>query len=78
MSSASPPGTPTKTALQSLRDELNGNIFRNVDGLFAKYFEGKSWSVLVQNKLQETKSAEIVSKLSAGIPGIAHFDALVE
>jgi thiamine kinase-like enzyme len=57
---------------------LKGNIFRNVNGLFAKYFEGKSWSVAVQNKLQETKSAKIVSKLSAGVPGIAHFDPLVE
>lgn len=78
MSSVFPPLTPTEAALQSLRDELKGNIFRNVSGLFAKYFEGKPWSVVVQNKLQATKSAKIVSKLSAGVPGIAHFDALVE
>lgn len=78
MSFVFPPLTPTEAALQSLRDELKGNIFRNVNGLFAKYFEGKPWSVVVQNKLQETKSAKIVSKLSAGVPGIAHFDALVE
>ncbi|KAJ6190415.1 Protein kinase-like domain protein [Penicillium mononematosum] len=69
---------PTEAALQSLRDELKGNIFRNVNGFFAKYFEWKSWSSAVQNKLQETKSADIISKLSAGIPGIAHFDPLVE
>ncbi|KAL2822476.1 hypothetical protein BJX63DRAFT_427041 [Aspergillus granulosus] len=78
MSSVPLPHTPTEAALQSLRDELKGNIFRNVKGLFAKYFEGKSWSVVVQNKLQETKSAKIVSKLSAGVPGIAHFDSLAE
>lgn len=78
MTSVFPPFTPTEVALQSLRDELKGNIFRNVNGLFAKYFEGKPWSVVVQNKLQETKSAKIVSKLSAGVPCIAHFDALVE
>ncbi|KAJ5244000.1 Protein kinase-like domain protein [Penicillium chrysogenum] len=69
---------PTEAALQSLRNELKGNIFRNVDGFYAKYFEGKSWSGAVQNKLEETKSADIVSKLSAGVPGIAHFDPLVE
>ncbi|KAF3015141.1 hypothetical protein E8E15_002460 [Penicillium rubens] len=68
----------TEAALQSLRNELKGNIFRNVDGFYAKYFEGKSWSGAVQNKLEETKSADIVSKLSAGVPGIAHFDPLVE
>lgn len=78
MLSVFPPLTPTEAALQSLRDELKGNVFRNVNGLFAKYFEGKPWSVVVQNKLQETKSAKIVSKLSAGVPGIARFDALVE
>ena len=78
MSSVFPPHMPTEAALQSLRDELKGNIFRNVSGLFAKYFEGKSWSIVVQDKLQETKSAKIVSKLSAGVPGIAHFDALAE
>ncbi|KAJ8058528.1 hypothetical protein OCU04_012711 [Sclerotinia nivalis] len=78
MSSVPPPRTPTEAALQSLRGELKGNVFRNVNGFFAKYFEGKSWSVAVQNKLQETKSAKIVSKLSAGVPGIAHFDPLVE
>ncbi|KAI0096994.1 hypothetical protein GGR51DRAFT_541928 [Nemania sp. FL0031] len=78
MSSVSPPRTPTEAPLQSIRSELEGNIFRNVNGLFAKYFEDKSWSVVVQNKLQETKSAKTISKLSAGVPGIAHFDSLVE
>lgn len=78
MSSASPSPTPTEAALLSVRDELKGNIFRNVNGLFAKYLEGKPWSVVVQNKLQETSSARIVGKFSAGVPGIAHFDALVE
>lgn len=78
MLSVFPPLTPTEASLQSLRDELRGNIFRNVNGFFAKYFEGKPWSVVIQNKFQETKSAKIVSKLSASVPGIAHFDALVE
>ena len=75
MSSVFPPLTP---ALQSLRDELKGNIFRNVNGLFAKHFEGKPWSIVVQNKLQETKSAKNVSKLSAGVTGVTPFHALVE
>lgn len=70
--------TPTEAALQSLRDELKGNIFRNVNDFFTKYFKGKPWSVLVQTKLQETKSAKIVRKLSAGVAGIAHLDSLVE
>ncbi|KAL3419845.1 hypothetical protein PVAG01_08343 [Phlyctema vagabunda] len=69
------PLTPTEATLQTLRDDLKGNIIRNLDGFFAKYFEGKPWSVVVQNKLQEPESAKIVSKLSTGI---AHFDALVE
>ncbi|KAJ8119627.1 hypothetical protein ONZ43_g3466 [Nemania bipapillata] len=78
MSSVSSSRTSTEDALQSIRYELKGNIFRNVNGLFAKYFEGSSWSVVVQNKLQETKSAKIISKLSAGVPGIAHSDSLAE
>ncbi|CAG7555255.1 unnamed protein product [Fusarium equiseti] len=78
MSSANPPHAPTEATLQSLRDELKGNIFRNVDGLFAKHFEGRSWSVVVQNKLQETESARAIGKLSAGVSDIHRFDALVE
>jgi thiamine kinase-like enzyme len=78
ISSVPRPRTPTEAALQSVRDELKGNIFRNVNGLFAKYFEGKSWSTVVQSKFQEANSARIVSKLSAGIPGISHVDQLVE
>jgi len=70
--------TPSEAALQPLRDELKGSVFRGVDGFFAKYFEGKSWSAAVQNKMQETKSAEVVSKLSADVLDLAHFDALVE
>lgn len=73
-----PPRTPTAAALQSLRDELKGNIIRNVNGLFAKNFEGKSWSAVVQKKLQDTQSAKIISKLSAGVPDIARFDSLLE
>lgn len=69
---------PTAAALQSLRDELKGNIFRNVSGLFAKNFEGRPWSVGVQNKLQAAQSAKIVSKLSARIHDIAHLDSLLE
>ncbi|KAK0703968.1 hypothetical protein B0T26DRAFT_815657 [Lasiosphaeria miniovina] len=42
MSCGLPPRTPTAAALQSLRDELRGNIIRNVNGLFAEKFEGKS------------------------------------
>jgi hypothetical protein len=57
---------------------LKGYVFRGVDGFFAKYFEDKSWSAAVQNKMQETKSAEVVSKPSADVLGLAHFDALVE
>ncbi|KAI9707092.1 MAG: hypothetical protein M1836_000052 [Candelina mexicana] len=78
MSSVFPLLTPTKAALQSLQDKMKGNIFRNVNGLFAKYLKGKPWSVVVQNKLQETKSAKIIRKLSDGVPGIAHLDVLVE
>ncbi|KAK2609205.1 hypothetical protein QQS21_002287 [Conoideocrella luteorostrata] len=78
MSSARPSHVPTEPPLESFRDEMKGNTIRNVNDLFAKYFEGKSWSVDVQNKLQETKSADIVSKLSAGVSGIAQFDALAE
>ncbi|KAK3366691.1 hypothetical protein B0T24DRAFT_708953 [Lasiosphaeria ovina] len=77
MSSGPTSGTPTAAALQSLRDELKGNIFRNLNGLFAKNLEWKSWSAVVQNKFQETQSAKIVSKVSAGISGIAHFDSLL-
>lgn len=73
-----PLSTPTEAALQSLREELKGNIFRNVDGLFTKYFEGKPWSTVIDSKFQEPKSASIVSRLSAGIPGIFHLDSLVE
>jgi len=78
MSSVFSPLTPTEVALESLRDELKGIIFRNLNGLFAKCFEGKPWSAVIQEKLQEVESAKIVSKLSDGVPGIAHFDALLE
>lgn len=73
-----PLSTPTEAALQSLRDELKGNIFRNVDGVLTKYFEGKSWSTVIQSKFQEPKSVNIVNRLSAGIPGIFRLDLLVE
>lgn len=78
MSSAFPPLTPPEAALQPLQDELKDNVFRNVNGLFAKYFEEKTWSAVVQNTLQERKSGNIVSKLSAGVLGITCFDTLVE
>ncbi|KAK4445308.1 hypothetical protein QBC34DRAFT_472521 [Podospora aff. communis PSN243] len=78
MSSGPPPRTPTAATLQSLRDELKGNIIRNVNGLFAKNFEGKSRSAVVQSKLQDTQSAKIISKLCAGVPDIARFDSLLE
>jgi len=78
MSSTLLPGTPSEADLQSLRDELNGKVFRGVDGFFAKYFEGRSWSAAVQKKLQETKSAEAVRKLAAEALDLAHFDALAE
>ncbi|KAF7557986.1 hypothetical protein G7Z17_g224 [Cylindrodendrum hubeiense] len=78
MSSVPATRTPTEAALQSLRGELKGAIFRNINGFFAKYFEGRSWSAVVHNKLQEPKSAKIVGGLSAGVPGIAQFDPLVK
>ncbi|KAK3983784.1 hypothetical protein QBC44DRAFT_45003 [Cladorrhinum sp. PSN332] len=78
MSSGLPPRTPTAAPPQSLRDELRGNIIRDVNGLFAKNFEGKSWSAVVQSKLQDTQSAKIISNLSAGVPDIARFDSLSE
>ncbi|KAK4140596.1 uncharacterized protein C8A04DRAFT_39750 [Dichotomopilus funicola] len=58
-------GTSSEAIPQSLRDELDGNVFRGVDGFFAKYFENKSWSATAQKKLQEAKSAEVIRKLSA-------------
>lgn len=78
MSSAVRPDTPPQAVLQSLRDELSGNVFRGVSGFFAKYFEDKSWSAAVQQKLQEPNSADIVGKLSAEAPNLADFGALVE
>jgi hypothetical protein len=71
-------GMPSEAALQFLRNELKGNAFQGVDGFFAKYFEARSWSAAVQKKMQKTESAEIVSKLSADVLSLTHFDALVE
>lgn len=78
MSSIPTLSMPSEAARQSLRNELKGNVFRGVDGFFAKYFEAKSWSAAVQKKMQETESAEIVSKLSANVLSLTHFGALVE
>ncbi|KAH6637139.1 hypothetical protein F5144DRAFT_647085 [Chaetomium tenue] len=69
------PDMPSEAALQSLRDELDGNVFRGVDGFFAKYFENRPWSAALEEKLQETKAAD---KLSTDALGLTHFDALVE
>ena len=78
MSCVSPPIAPTEVALSSLRDELKGNIFRNLDGLFTKYFEGNPWSLVIQEKLRAVESAKILNRLSDDIPAIAHFDTLLE
>lgn len=69
---------PSEVALQSLQNELKGNVFRGVHGFFTKYFEGKTWSAAVQEMIQGTQSADIASKLSANILSLTHFDALVE
>ncbi|KAF3941760.1 hypothetical protein ABW19_dt0201994 [Dactylella cylindrospora] len=69
---------PSEVTLQSLRNELEGNIFPAVDGFTAKYFDSKSWSAAVQQKMQETESAEAISRLSADFLGLTHHDALVE
>lgn len=54
-------------------------MYQFVDnGFFAKYFEGKSWSTVTQNKWQETTSANMVGKLSARVPDLAHLDVLME
>lgn len=78
MSSAFSSLAPAEIGVQPFQDDLQGNIFRNVDGFYAKYFEDKPWSLMVQNKLQEPKSAEIVSKLTAGVAGIANSDVLAD
>ncbi|KJK96090.1 hypothetical protein H633G_00030 [Metarhizium anisopliae BRIP 53284] len=78
MSSITPPHAPTEAALEPLRDELKGNMLPNVHGFFAKYFEGKSWSTVTQNKFQETTSANMVGKLSARVTDLANLDVLVE
>ncbi|KAG8418868.1 hypothetical protein J3459_011924 [Metarhizium acridum] len=69
---------PNEAVLQSLRGELKGNIFRNVDGFYAKYFDPKPWTAVIRNKWVEPKSADILSKLSASVRGVADLDALVE
>ncbi|WVO17484.1 hypothetical protein L204_105176 [Cryptococcus depauperatus] len=71
------PGTTTQAALQSIRQELEGCMFRHVEGFFAKYFEDTSWCVAVENMMRETQSAESVRKLSTDLPRLTHFDALV-
>ncbi|CAN9208921.1 unnamed protein product [Alternaria alternata] len=78
MSSVFSPLEPTEAVLQALQDELKGNMFRNIDGFFAKYFEGRPWSAAVQNRLQELKLAKKMGKLSGRASDIAHPDALAE
>lgn len=78
MSSAFSPLALAEIGVQPFQDDLQGNIFRNVDGFYAKYFEDKPWSLVVQNKLHEPESAEAVGKLTAGVPGIAHSNVLAD
>ncbi|KAJ4321988.1 hypothetical protein N0V84_005035 [Fusarium piperis] len=65
---------PSSAALESLRGEFRGNVFRDVDGFLAKYFEHKLSSATLQHMMQ----AEAVSKLSVDVIGLDHFDALEE
>jgi hypothetical protein len=57
---------------------MKGNVIRGVDGFFTKYFEAKSWSAAVQKKMEETESAEIISKLSTDFLNFTHSRELVE
>ncbi|TAQ86549.1 hypothetical protein B7494_g5113 [Chlorociboria aeruginascens] len=69
---------PSEADCQSIRNELEGNVFRGVAGFVAKYFEAPSWSVTVVEKVQEIESGTIGRKLSVEGLGLTHFGALVE
>ncbi|KAK0639730.1 hypothetical protein B0T16DRAFT_432400 [Cercophora newfieldiana] len=73
-----PPSFPSEATVESCRDELDGNLFRGVDGFLATYYDHKPWSGAVQRKLQETESAEQIDKLSAKLPRLADADAFKE
>lgn len=72
------PTMPSEVDIQSTRDELKNNVLYGIDGFFAKYFEGKSWSATIENKTRDAESAEIVSKLRADVSSLANSSALAQ
>ncbi|KAI1171974.1 kinase-like domain-containing protein [Nemania sp. FL0916] len=64
--------------IPSIRSELQGNLFRGVDGFFMKYFEGKSWSSIVRDKTRGPESAKVISRLSTDLLSITRCEALRE
>ncbi|UKZ52391.1 hypothetical protein TrVGV298_006167 [Trichoderma virens] len=66
----------SEAILKTVREELEGKIFRGVDDIFAKYF-GDHWVSADQNNMLDTKSAD-AAKLSADLFNIEHLDPLVE
>jgi hypothetical protein len=69
---------PTKTAITSVQEQLDGKVFRNVDGFYSKYFENKSWSAVVHGRLRQRKAAKVLSKLSPNLSSIENFSTLAD
>lgn len=78
MFSTFPPVSPSKVVLDSLRDELKGNIFQNVDGFFDKYFQKQPLAAVNQEKLEDIESAKLVGKLADSVLHGSQLESLTE
>ncbi|PVH80024.1 hypothetical protein DL98DRAFT_629814 [Cadophora sp. DSE1049] len=74
MASTVPPEMPSEATIESLRGELEGNVFRGIEGFCNKYFEGKSWTATAT---KTTSTSQISRKLGAELLNVTDFKGLL-